>query len=127
MTGICAGRRGKVHLGDVIFADRLWSYDAGKSVVIDGVESFQGDQLQFRPNPKILQRMQSFKLEEAKWLNLRPLYSLDYQEKWLLLQLFEGTYLQIMKYLDVLSKFPEVIKRLKNVTGLWLKDLNLTE
>jgi nucleoside phosphorylase len=30
MCGICAGRRGEVSLGDVIVADRLYSYDHGK-------------------------------------------------------------------------------------------------
>ena len=30
MTGICAGRRGKVNLGDVIVSDRLFEIDAGK-------------------------------------------------------------------------------------------------
>ncbi|WP_169787097.1 pentapeptide repeat-containing protein [Hyalangium minutum] len=32
MSGICAGRRGKVSLGDVIVADRIFSYDHGKLV-----------------------------------------------------------------------------------------------
>lgn len=45
MSGICAGSRGKVGLGDVVFANRLWSYDAGKLVVEDGVEKFEGDML----------------------------------------------------------------------------------
>src|SRR5689334_4531984 len=27
MCGVCAGRRGEVGLGDVIAADRVWSYD----------------------------------------------------------------------------------------------------
>ena len=128
MTGICAGRRGKVHLGDVIFADRLWSYDAGKSVVIGGVESFQGDQLQFRPNPKILQRMQSFKLEEEKWLDFRPQYSLDYQERWLILQLFEGiqpTDNEIFK--TYCPSFSEVIKRLKKRNWITPQGFNLTD
>src|SRR6188768_2835297 len=30
MCGGCAGRRGEVELGDVIVADRLWTYDTGK-------------------------------------------------------------------------------------------------
>lgn len=128
MTGICAGRREKVHLGDVIFADRLWSYDAGKSVVIGGVESFQGDQLQFRPNPKILQRMQSFKLEEEKWLEFRPQYSLDYQERWLILQLFEGIQPsdnEIFK--TYCPSFSEVIKRLKKRNWITPQGFNLTD
>jgi WD40 repeat protein/nucleoside phosphorylase len=32
MCGICAGRRGKVFLGDVIVADRVFSYDHGKLI-----------------------------------------------------------------------------------------------
>jgi WD40 repeat protein/nucleoside phosphorylase len=32
MCGICAGRRGEVALGDVIIADRVYSYDSGKNV-----------------------------------------------------------------------------------------------
>ncbi|WP_437948073.1 pentapeptide repeat-containing protein [Sorangium sp. So ce296] len=32
MCGICAGRRGEVSLGDVIVADRVYSYDEGKRV-----------------------------------------------------------------------------------------------
>src|SRR5512140_3490640 len=30
MCGVCAGRRGDVELGDVIIADRVWTYDTGK-------------------------------------------------------------------------------------------------
>ncbi|HEX8435856.1 pentapeptide repeat-containing protein [Archangium sp.] len=41
MCGICAGWRGKVFLGDVIVADRLFSYDHGKLIAsVDG----RGDQ-----------------------------------------------------------------------------------
>ncbi len=36
MCGICAGYRGKVALGDVIVADRLFSYDEGKRVAEPG-------------------------------------------------------------------------------------------
>ncbi|EPP8768025.1 effector-associated domain EAD1-containing protein [Acinetobacter baumannii] len=128
MTGICAGRRGKVHLGDVIFADRLWSYDAGKSVVIGGVESFQGDQLQFRPNPKILQRMQSFKLEEEKWLEFRPKYSLDYQERWLILQLLDGNQPSNNEMFKTYCfGFSEVIKRLRKRNWITPQGFNLTD
>lgn len=128
MTGICAGRRGKVHLGDVIFADRLWSYDAGKSVIIEGVENFQGDQLQFKPTPKILQRMQSFKVEEESWWDLRPLYSLDYQERWLLLQLFDGNQPSNNELFQTYCpNFPEVIKRLRKRNWISSQGFNLTE
>ncbi|MEZ4314403.1 MAG: pentapeptide repeat-containing protein, partial [Polyangiaceae bacterium] len=35
MCGICAGKRGDVSLGDVIVADRVWSFDHGKLVAAD--------------------------------------------------------------------------------------------
>ena len=38
MCGICAGYREKVALGDVIVADRLYSYDEGKRVAASGME-----------------------------------------------------------------------------------------
>lgn len=70
MCGICAGRRGKVALGDVIFADRLWSYDAGKLTVENGERRFQGDMLQYRPSPLWVQRMQHLTIPaNAPWLS----------------------------------------------------------
>ncbi|WP_437308548.1 pentapeptide repeat-containing protein [Sorangium sp. So ce388] len=38
MCGICAGDPGKVALGDVIVADRLYSFDQGKRVALPGKE-----------------------------------------------------------------------------------------
>ena len=44
MTGICAGDRRKVVLGDLIVADRAFTYDAGKFVTDDdGTEVHQHD------------------------------------------------------------------------------------
>lgn len=91
MSGICAGRRGKVNLGDVIFADRLWSYDAGKIEKEDGKDRFQGDMLQFRPEPAWVQRMQAISIpSDAAWLAARPRLSLEQQEDWALLRFLAG-------------------------------------
>lgn len=88
MCGICAGRRGKVGLGDVIFADRLWSYDAGKVTVEDGKQRFQGDILQFHPPLAWIQRMQRLSIPpEAAWLLERPALPLENQEDWVMLRL----------------------------------------
>lgn len=86
MTGICAGRRGKTELGDVIFADRLWSYDAGKSVIDrTGTEVFQGDMVQYRPPETWVQHMQTISVPDTTdWLSGRPLLSLEHQENWIL-------------------------------------------
>ncbi|MFL5353926.1 effector-associated domain EAD1-containing protein [Archangium sp.] len=92
MSGICAGRRGKVVLGDVIFADRLWSYDAGKLIVEDGMQRFQGDMFPYRPRPTTwVQRMQQVSIPAtASWLAQRPLLPLEHQEDWALLRLLAG-------------------------------------
>lgn len=128
MTGICAGRKGKVHLGDVIFADRLWSYDNGKSVVIDGIESFQGDHLQFKPNNKILQRMQSFQPIINPWISQRPKYSLDYQEKWLMLKLLDGEKPENNdNYKTFCPSINEVLSRLRVKEWINHSNIDLTE
>ncbi len=91
MSGICAGRRGKVALGDVIFADRLWSYDSGKSTVEDGTTKFEGDSFQFHPPSTWIQRMQHFVIpKDAIWLVNRPALPLEHQEDWVLLRLLAG-------------------------------------
>jgi nucleoside phosphorylase len=91
MSGICAGRRGKVSLGDVIFADRLWSYDVGKIEKEDGKDRFLGDIMQFRPDPAWVQRMQAVSIpSDAAWLAARPRLSLEQQEDWALLRFLVG-------------------------------------
>lgn len=86
MSGICAGRRGDVSLGDVIFADRLYGYDAGKTVVEDGKARFRGDMRQYRPRPEAwIQRMHQVRVDAAApWLGARPALPLEDQEYWVL-------------------------------------------
>ena len=88
MSGICAGRREDVALGDVIFADRLWSYDAGKTTVENGEQRFEGDMYQYRPAKFWVQRMQNISpLSDAPWLAHRPRLPLEHQECWVLLRI----------------------------------------
>lgn len=85
MTGICAGRRGKVMLGDVIFADRLYGYDSGKLTVEAGVSKFAGDPLQYHPSAVWLQRIQSAAMvPDAPWVHDRPVLTHEEQEDWVL-------------------------------------------
>lgn len=92
MSGICAGRLGKVSLGDVIFADRLWSYDAGKLTIENGEQKFQGDPIQYNPSKVWVQRMQhaSIPPPNTSWLNSRPTLPLERQEDWALLRVLAG-------------------------------------
>lgn len=72
MSGICAVRRDKVDLGDVIFAELLLSYDAEKLTDENGVQKFQGDPIQY--NPSVWeQRMQHVPIPPSNtpWLSLR--------------------------------------------------------
>jgi nucleoside phosphorylase len=114
MSGICAGRRGKVQLGDVVLADRLWSYDAGKSVVEDGKEVFQGDALQYRPSEIYVQHMQNIKTSDDNvWVSTRPNLTYEMQENWVLKQLLN--HCDPLQHSDVTTNCPdwtEVIQRL---------------
>lgn len=55
MSGICAGRKEKVKLGDVIFANCLWNYESGK---IDQNGKFEATPHQYHPTDIWLQRIQ---------------------------------------------------------------------
>ncbi len=92
MSGICAGRRGKVALGDVIFAERLWSYDAGKLTVENGESKFQGDPIQYNPAKVWVQRMQHVAIPppNTSWLSSRPTLPLEHQENWVMLRVLAG-------------------------------------
>jgi nucleoside phosphorylase len=115
MSGICAGRRGKVALGDVLIADRLYSYDAGKLTVIEGVSTFQGDPIQVGPGPHWVQRMQIVAaIAPGSWITERPELTLEAQEDWVLLCGSEGMHPQA--HPDFLLKCPDwmlVLERLR--------------
>lgn len=127
MTGICAGRSGKVNLGDVIFADRLWSYDVGKIIVEEGSSVFLGDELQFKVDSKILQRMQSLVIPYGNWLDARPKFPLEHQENWVLLELYENRIPSNNPlFKESCPNWVEVILRL--ITRNWVdQDLSLTQ
>jgi nucleoside phosphorylase len=91
MAGICAGRRGKVALGDVIFADRLYSYDAGKITTDGTTTKFHGDPVQTGPSPLWVQRMHAASATApGDWITLRPELTLEEQEDWAVLHLNNG-------------------------------------
>ncbi|CAD6563035.1 effector-associated domain EAD1-containing protein [Paraburkholderia sabiae] len=90
MTGICAGRRGKVNLGDVIFADRVWSYDSGKVTVdVAGATTFQADPIFYSPPDVWVQRLRALTPTGGEWQKMRPQLPLEWQEEWALRVLAE--------------------------------------
>jgi tetratricopeptide (TPR) repeat protein/nucleoside phosphorylase len=79
MCGVCAGRRGEVALGDVIIADRMWTYDTGKrKVEVDDagetVETDRGDLEMYRiAPPSWKQKAERFMVDPAaEWPATRP-------------------------------------------------------
>lgn len=118
MSGICAGRRSKLVLGDVIFANQMWAYDAGKLVVEEGKEHFQGDLVQYRPKSVWVQRMQQVSVDlDAQWLKDRPEPSLEYQEEWVLIRILAGE--DPTKHVDFSVECPDWEATLKR---LWERD-----
>ncbi len=95
MVGICAGWRNKVKLGDVIVADKVFSYDSGKLIShtnrkLDESQIFH-DIRTYNLKPlwkqKVLYMTDAWKKTIA---TKRPLeYNL--QETWLLKKIFEGS------------------------------------
>ena len=128
MSGICAGRRGKVSLGDVIFADRLYSYDAGKVTVENGVTKFEGDVLQFNPSRHWVQRMIAVSNSaHPSWVKTRPEPTHEQQEEWVLRRLIDGANpLQAPDLKTACPDWPDIVNRLSR--RKWIeKGLTLTD
>ena len=95
MCGVCAGRRGDVALGDVIIADRVWEYGAGKrkAETVKGkrVVTEQEDVEMFRLHPPAWKiAAERFQVDrKAGWLKLRP-RSYEAQGNWLLERVLAG-------------------------------------
>lgn len=101
MSGVCAGRRGKVQPGDVIVGSLLYTYDTG-AIQVDSDER-RKPRSRFKPDPdpvpldeQWLHRAQAFKatavaeFRPTDWLVQRP-PTLEAQGNWVLAQLRAGT------------------------------------
>lgn len=128
MCGVCAGRRGKVELGDVIIADRLWTYDAGKSKVSKDAkgrrkEHEEGDIEMHLLKPAAWRHAaERFRVDEkAPWLADQP-RSYDAQGQWLLERLArEENPAEHDERPAMCNDFPTVVVRLR-VKGWVQKD-----
>lgn len=95
MCGVCAGRRGKVNLGDVIIASKLYSYDVRaltEEISNEGQrpERFQSDPRVWLLDEKWLYYAQAFQIPaDTPWLAECP-PTLEMQGNWLLACLFAG-------------------------------------
>ncbi len=96
MCGVCAGRRGEVALGDVIIADRMWTYDTGKlkvEVDEDGrkIETESEDIEMYRLAPPSWKHAaERFAVDPAaEWPATRP-RSYEAQGDWVLERVLRG-------------------------------------
>lgn len=64
MTGICAGVKGKVNIGDVVFADPSWDWGSGKIKLIAGKEVLHAAPYQLRANENL--RIQAKKIAKDR-------------------------------------------------------------
>jgi serine/threonine protein kinase/nucleoside phosphorylase len=69
MCGICAGKRGDVSLGDVIVADRVYSYDHGKLVAGEGKD------------PEFFHDIETYNLQQ-RWLVAAADFARSFPEIW---------------------------------------------
>lgn len=131
MCGVCAGRRGRVELGDVIIADRIWKYDSGKQIVERDeagheVERFEADVLTYNFDPVWLQYARRFRIQDEPWLAHRP-RTYERQAHWLLECLSRGE--QPLSRSDLAlycAEYPDVLKRLWKIGWLTSGELALT-
>ena len=110
------------------FAERLWSYDAGKTVIEDGKEVFQGDMLQYRPSPTYVQLMQNIQYpSDTEWLSERPHLQFKHQENWILHCLLKGEDpIEHKNFETACPDWSDVLPRLRK-KGWLKKPLLLTE
>lgn len=89
MCGVCAGRRGKVRLGDVIAADRLYYHDTGKQLP----DEVQQDLTTFNLRDDWKAALEGLDVvghfREAAWFQARPLTT-EWRERRALVALRDG-------------------------------------
>ena len=75
MTGIAAGVKDQVGLGDILIADPSWDYGAGKFSTIGGNPAFMPDAKQLRIAPEITARLELLSLDRKMLDDLHTLYT----------------------------------------------------
>ncbi len=140
MCGICAGRRGKVALGDVIVADRVYKYDDGKMIAHENdqgvrIEEVWSDLRTYNLDARWKQAAESFFDDwtdgSASLVRQRP-PSYRSQELWLLQGLWEqkGGDPPLSDHPDRRKKCPswtEVVRRLRKSKRITMTGLKLTK
>ena len=122
MCGICAGRRGKVSLGDVIVADRVYKYDSGKTTA-------EGTLLQdittYNLDPRWKQAAENLPVTTLTGtLGPRPVSS-EHQTFWILKQLHDPTYTQpLTGHPERKERCPDWTRSIQQLEGQGLIDVS---
>ncbi|SQG00359.1 Response regulator receiver domain protein [Paucimonas lemoignei] len=77
MTGICAGVKEKVQLGDVLFADPVWDFQSGKRLIDAGTPKFSSAPHQLPADHKIRAHFEQLRSEKAFFNELPSMYSAE--------------------------------------------------
>ncbi|AXI61637.1 hypothetical protein DLD99_14540 [Pseudomonas kribbensis] len=77
MTGICAGVKDKVLLGDVLFADPVWDFQSGKRLIDAGKPKFSSAPHQLPADQRIRAHFEQLRSEKAFFNELPSMYSED--------------------------------------------------
>lgn len=143
MTGICAGNKKDVFLGDIIVANRVFKFDYGKFVVSyksQNHEQIRTEEIFHDIRTYNLNRQWEFQIQDfpSDWINTiqtpRP-KSYQHQESWLLHKLYD--YQQQPETHPIPSEHPErkiecpdwkeIIRRLKQQELLAIDSFELTQ
>lgn len=77
MTGICAGVKDKVSIGDVLFADPAWDYQSGKRVKDSGTNKFSIAPHQLPADYSIRTHIEQIRSNKEFFTSLPSLFSQD--------------------------------------------------
>lgn len=75
MTGICAGVKEKVGLGDVLFADPAWDFQSGKRVIDGGTRKFSFAPHQLPADHRIRSHFEQLRSDKIFFTGLPKLFS----------------------------------------------------
>src|SRR5690348_8923828 len=90
MTGICAGDKQRVTLGDIVVAERAFFYDTGKFVLgEDGQKKHLHDAGMWQPHPDVIHFVRGFDAWQQAVADLQRPYSKHQQRDWLLDRLMD--------------------------------------
>lgn len=75
MTGICAGVKDKVGIGDVLFADPAWDFQSGKRVIDAGTRKFSFAPHQLPADHRIRSHFEQLRSDKAFFTELPKIFS----------------------------------------------------